>query len=402
MTGSIASATAANVGQLASLGSGSGAPSTWATATVTGAGWTVNALAKSMFCVTSGSDDGDCRIVYTNTATVVTLVGGWSFATPSASDSFEVETWNTTISGTLQRPAGVFGSNSHNATYGAGFFFAGNSSSPWFSGAGKSYGTANIFAGGAFPDPHFRVANFVFTPADTADAVSLSGDTSVAVTNCDLSTSGYLVAQMGGSLIADANVMLGDTYGAPMIWQNEADFTGNNGRSFAFVHGNYSTFDNSGGFNALVEINGGALVVQNYTTGVGSATEVGWTQEQGSASFEVGNIWNLLSRGGFQEGWLGGTAQIDGDTFTNCATAIGLQFSRVVVVGDALSGSGNTTGLSVNNGSWIDFHVADGDGMTSTTDISFEGTPYTLAQARAAVPEGYFDAATGNRISGTP
>ena len=105
MTGTVASATAAGQGVLkASAPEGVA----WATATVSGAGWTVNQLAGSQFCITGGTASGECSIIATNTATVVTVAGGWSIATPDATSNFPaIKTWGTTINGVLARPAGA-------------------------------------------------------------------------------------------------------------------------------------------------------------------------------------------------------------------------------------------------------------------------------------------------------
>jgi len=76
-----ASITGAQTGTVASATDITNVPGVLPTVTVTGAGWTTNALRGLLFKVTAGPGAGETLVIASNTATVLTLAGGYSGST---------------------------------------------------------------------------------------------------------------------------------------------------------------------------------------------------------------------------------------------------------------------------------------------------------------------------------
>jgi len=75
--------------------------STQASVTKTSAGWTTDAYKNKLCKFTSGSNDGQYRIIETNSSTTLTLVGQKLPAAPAASDTFSIMSFGTVVSGTF-------------------------------------------------------------------------------------------------------------------------------------------------------------------------------------------------------------------------------------------------------------------------------------------------------------
>jgi hypothetical protein len=60
-------------------------------------GWGVDAYANKLVKFTSGVNNGVYRVIDSNTADTLTIVGTWSGGAPSATDTFDIYDWATTI-----------------------------------------------------------------------------------------------------------------------------------------------------------------------------------------------------------------------------------------------------------------------------------------------------------------
>lgn len=115
----VAAAVATGVasGTFTSTTAGSGL--TWATGTMTGAGWTVNDLKGKLVQVTGGStaDSRQVAVISSNTADTITVVGSWPNGNPG-NVTFSLVDWGTRINDGVVRPAYVIGGPAGTTTSG--------------------------------------------------------------------------------------------------------------------------------------------------------------------------------------------------------------------------------------------------------------------------------------------
>src|SRR5574342_155060 len=71
-------ASGVNTGTIASATAGTASSTTYATFTVSVAGWTINDLAGRFVRLDTGTGAGQTRVIVSNTATVATIAGAWS------------------------------------------------------------------------------------------------------------------------------------------------------------------------------------------------------------------------------------------------------------------------------------------------------------------------------------
>jgi hypothetical protein len=79
---------------------------TQASVTVSGASWTVNAYQNKMLRFTTGAQAGTSRVIDSNTADTITLVGSQTSSVTGS--NFVVEDWGTIIDGESSRSTGIY------------------------------------------------------------------------------------------------------------------------------------------------------------------------------------------------------------------------------------------------------------------------------------------------------
>ncbi len=363
MSGTLTSATSDN----------NSAPATWGAATVANAGWTSNQLATSLLCITSGSDTGDCRVIQQNTSDVITIVGNWSYAAaPNSGDSFEIETWATSVTGVLPQPGGaVPGNSSQQAS-----FYVNNCAIPAASG-GPSASPLGFYApkNTGWITPKIKISNFQFTPGDGNTAVSL-GAGSLGFVNNSLPTNGFAITQIDGFLYADANYLMEDSAANNALISQYVGTGVGTAHASLVVRGNYAMLQNSASTdNALAGIFSLGTITQNYVTGIpwpAVGTENGIYIGRGNSStYSIGNQYYNVAYGISHYAYWHAEALISGDSFVNCTNRVIDANNETIVLGPyPIVGSGNLLGLDIKYGGIV--YVYSTPTMTSTTDIQFD------------------------------
>lgn len=366
MSGTLASSTLGGVPRTVFVGLTTG-PANYGTATVTDAGWTTNALAGLLFCSTGGFGSGQCMEIYSNTATVATIVGSWGRYAPRSGSTFEIEIPQTSMGCTLAKPQGSMSVGQSIAT--SAFYFAGNGAAPGYSPAFGDplgsydddnfslFGDAGVLTGTSFAEPLFAVKGFRFSCGDSASAFALSGANEYVDIENNVDTDGgvFVRAANGASYLAVANNIGNDAFGN-VIFKN----VGPGGQ--ATIFGNYISYPSSGGFTEYV-LNYGAQVLslQNYVAeNDGLATEEGIQNGfTGTPPYQL----TVLSNGDefsglafaidFREPAI---LQAIGTDFTNNTEAIRLQQGSSARLGlggvnSVVTGSNNGTCFEVDNSS---------------------------------------------------
>lgn len=133
VTGTLTTATLASgltSGTLTSATGGSVLISGWATATKTAAGWTASDLRHRYLRITGGTGSGQVKVIYDNTATVITVTGFWE-TTPDNTSTFDIVQPGTVITTPVDMPPNFLASgvNSTASTSHAGILIGGGSHS---------------------------------------------------------------------------------------------------------------------------------------------------------------------------------------------------------------------------------------------------------------------------------
>src|SRR5574342_140419 len=112
-------ASGVNTGTIASATAGTASSTTYATFTVTGAGWTINDLAGRFVRLDTGTGAGQTRVIVSNTATVATIAGAWSTtgSTPTGTTTFSIVEPGTSITTRANLPASVYTSSTARAAF---------------------------------------------------------------------------------------------------------------------------------------------------------------------------------------------------------------------------------------------------------------------------------------------
>jgi hypothetical protein len=375
-TGAVASATQGNAGL------GSGAPSTWGTFTVTGAGWTVNDL-KAHLAQLSGGTCTPTEYVQidSNTATVATIIGQFPVLA-DATCSFSIVDPGTPITGVLPRPPGALG-YAYSSTLGSAFYVTD------INGAGYVGGTsAGSTVATLAQEPPISIEGFAFITGSSTTGVGVGGSAYVAVRYNKFTNmaQGVQIRDLGSFWI-ESNNFNSNVSGSSLVRSSGPDANMSMGGQYGRFFGNYMTGSTARGLN----LKSGAIeILQNdfdtLSAGVfagGGSTTVVTTVGNHFESNTTGLSYNAANLTAVQ-------AQSDGDTFTSCTTAVlvsgasSLQFTN-----DPQLGSGNTTGLSINYLGEVTYTSAAHTAMTSTTDITFPvtGDNFSLTQLRAATPK---------------
>lgn len=338
----------------------------FSTFTITGAGWTVNDFAGKLVEVTSGTGVGQYRLVQSNTADTVTLVGQWG-TNIVAGSGVTIRDWGSIINSGVGcgRPATPFATGV--ATGAFGVVFAGNIGQVTSISTFGTFGLQHIKVGSganggvaAYNSGHIQLTQNSLTPANsTTGLFTQHSMVTVTETRVDATygSSFPYVSQL--SIFRSWFSARGSANSSMLVGTGSAG-----GTKFFFGADNYF----SGSSNSLLAI--GQLGGAQHT---GSRFDC---ESSGARGIEV-----TITPSGSQGGsYFGGIA---GD-ISNCAAAVSVEGSNVVVLGSGWSGTGNTVALSVTHGGRIELDAAAT--ITGTTELSVDGATETIANMRAASP----------------
>lgn len=362
-----------------------GAAASWPSfATLTDAAqtWTVNNLRGRFLTITSGSGSGNTWPIISNTATVITVAG--NPVTLGAGSVYAIQDSTTVMSGLSPLPATP--SLATQANY-AVFVTE---------GVGQTT-TLNTSA--------FRLAQMRFTNA-TGRAVALFGAGTLQMSLCQFAGSSASAAIASNGTQGSWNVNMDRiaiiSSGSGPFWQHQNSTIG--GRL---------AIQNSMGFG--VSLFGTVLETQLSITGSsffgsstanaalipiarGDVTMQLTALDCQSTSGSLGLVYRFSSTAP-----LANYGNVTSNTFgnvsiSNCVTGIQVSGngSTLLFTTGVVSGTGNTTAMSVLNGGTLSI---EGDTtLTGTTELSIDGTAYTLAALRAMTPKRITDLATGSTI----
>ena len=390
-TGTFTSATAGGGGSLnGSSPGGAPGPASYGTATLSGAGWTVNNFAGDLLTITGGHGIGQNVRILSNTATVITILGMWPLnVTPNSTSTFTITSpqaaGGTVINGTLAQPGGAFGTG-YLATSGAqtsAFYVSSEQNSAYES---QLYGSeAQWTARGSIFDPQVDFEGIYFDLGNSGQltAVSTSGAGAVGFRYNDV-LAGNGVATRGGDIWFESNWCAPGWYGCVV---GGTPIGGGFHPAQASVEIISTYVAGSGGGDAVFEGTARTLIAAFNHTANNSGANTGLRYGGDTDVLSVGNDWNgntygLRANYGFNqtESYTGLTTE-DGDRCTSVGTCVYIRGTGTLdFISDALTGSGNTVVVDVAKGSAV-FDVVPT--ATGTTAIEFGTGTYTFAQITA-------------------
>ena len=83
----------------AATGGTQGSGATWGTVVKAAAGWVANAYQDLLVMMTSGVNTGEIKVILSNDATTLNIVGTWTGGAPAAGDTFDILDWATILNG---------------------------------------------------------------------------------------------------------------------------------------------------------------------------------------------------------------------------------------------------------------------------------------------------------------
>lgn len=335
-------------GTLASATAGSSFTTSHGTATVTGAGWTVNDLRGHFLTITGGTGSGQSRPIESNTATVATIAGGWA-TTPDATSTFAIQDPATVINATVAVTA------SDTATTTAVGFGLNNTET----------GQRALVSGS-----RIAVMRFKFTTG-TRNVYVFAGGVTIRQCWFAVAANGLILSESTFAYMIENYATLGQPVATAA--NSSVAYWNNVTNGLAFV--------------AQITGAAGAVDVRGtYDLGCTSACYRFATNLQGSFVMQ-GAVIDCNSAGGNgidNNSTNGGTTiRIVNSSISNCSTALKLVGHEAALVG--VTGSGSTTGMNITRGAKLAVDATST--LTGTTEATIDGTTTTLAAMRALTPK---------------
>lgn len=400
MSGTIASSTIGT-----SPWNGFSGPSAWSTVTVTGAGWTTNALANLPFCLTSGvASNGPCPVVYTNTSTVATLVGTWPVIQPANGDAFQIQTWGTFIDGGLPRAVGAAGlaGTMSPATYTTSVYVTGNEAPGYHTGWGSFGGfgsNPSFLAIPALNEPPIVIRNFAFTGGPNTTALAADGNENIGfINNYSSDINAVATGQTATSLVMGNVFSLSSAGGVAVIQQGIDDYGDTLGSGLMIAFGNSFTEVSSGGDSTCIQ-GGRVEVIQNSMKETdGQRTEFGLIFNQNGYILTQGNEYL-----GFTEaitdnfGESGAAIFMDSDEFdlNNEIIEVPRQSGATYHNGNAPVCNNNWHGFNVTQGGQLLLYGASIAGCGDAGDVQLNGKDFSYSFLTSQSPGVLIDKTQG-------
>lgn len=355
-----------------------GSGTTYGTLTDSGQTWTVNNLKNYLIEITGGTGSGQIRVISSNTATAITIVGTWT-APVAASSTYAIRDWAGVINAAVNQSALP---NSVAAAAPAGFVVVGNHP------LRASSGSTNI----------------------TFDKLKIAPGTAVnsGIIAAGLQYVGILNSYvLGKTLGSGISSTMGTSY---RIQQSiVASETGNaisNSGNLNFVNtlGVTNSMAESGATSGAIVnvanngISGSGWEINSTNNGAGQGLEAGQgvqinTQITGlrvNCTSGGSTVGVRVFSGDSTSGPVGGGASMINITsmvMTNCPVGVSVAgLSKVSLTSSVtLTGPGSGTALQVTRGGKIEVATSPTLGSYAT-EVNIDGDTYTLAEITALTP----------------
>ncbi len=359
ITATVATGTASGTATAGSAGSNP----TFGTLTDSGQSWTVNDLRGKLLEITGGTGAGQLRAIQSNTATVITVTGVWT--APTTSSTYVVRDWGTVISGILNQPR----ANSYTAAS---------------SGLGGSFLLDSISNNSG---RGVTIQRFKFTGSR---GVVHNTEALVEISFCRFETTGTALPhrRYGGLFLSDNSASVANN----QIWLQPAN--GINSQIVTqrnFVRGASAT-GTAISVNVPVNLSITNDAYENLTDGI---------RFYESAGSRLTGIRMLTISGNCIAGQLvnpsAGVIEFSTGDLSSCGTAILTDGRFALQITNTVTGTGNTIAYNITNGGWLRIHSSAT--LTGTTEISHDGTAYTLAAFRALATKEITGVGSQSRIS---
>lgn len=344
-------------GTVASATAGTASSATWGTATVTAAGWTVNDLKGRFISIDSGTGAGQYKVISSNTATVITILGAWTAPTGATFSIVEP----TTIINTGDTFSNAFGFHAFGSVGGSADLAV----------PGITFDKMKIsVARGAWieTDGVTQFQNMQFTGNNHGIAVASSQNTLVVNNSYFVGeTSGTAMGMRvnGGKVFATGNVFsgagicLGEEFAAANSW-------------IAATNNFFTACTTS-----AVRTSGFYFATGERVDCVTPGTRVGYTHAYFNAA--------------------PGQLTIQATDISNCGTGIvGTDPGPPVALIGVVSGTSNTVAISLTTGASA--KISSTATLTGSTEVTLDGNGYAFATMQAAVPKVIQDMSYGTKF----
>lgn len=341
--------------------------------------WTVNNLRGMLIEITAGTGAGQIKAITSNTATVITIAGTWTAPTGTSTyalrDSATVITSAVTVATTATGSAGLA----------AGLVVMDDTC---HSTGSISFEKIRFAVAGATrailyeaPATNFTVRRSQFIAGGAQTLVVMNGGSAQFTENAFLggaaaplisASSGLGNTAYLGVLSLTGNWMQGGSGNSVGVFNTGTGLNANGNHLFNFtgasstgIQASSTSVGQQNVLNTIIDCNTGG-------TGIGTPTA--------AASSSPSNISFLLS-----------TVSV-----SNCTTGLRFHFPTMAASASTVTGTGNTTAIDASMGAVIRINSATT--ITGGTEISVDGTAFTLAALRALVPKAIKDASYGSGV----
>lgn len=360
----------------ASAGS-AGSAATFGTLTDAAATWTTNDLRGRFITTLTGTGAGQTRVIASNTGTVITIAGVWT--APANLTTYAIQDSASIINTTKDIPVGpnsiaagnggALSAYSNNSTIPIG---AGNSGADIYikqmrmtiSSSGRGYVGAGAFR------TVFDSSQFVMTALAAINAYQNHMVTVINSSITETSTSSAMLT------------VAADQPGGYLSFQNSSISSTGTPSSTLLAITNLSSLNFTGSF---ITAPGSLISVGPYFGNTLISNSRFDCQSNGASTGLA------LSPIGTAVGANPSGMIITASDFSNCnigiASTAGVRMANLTGV---VSGSGNTTGISISKGA--KFQISATSTISgATNEVLMDGTNYTLAAMRAASPKSICD-----------
>lgn len=365
ITGTLGTSTLASgltTGTFASATAGTANTTTWGTATATSAGWTVDDLRGRFVRIDSGTGAGQVRAIDSNTADTITVAGSWTAPTGA---TFTIVEPSTILNAASNAQIGTPSVHVQGCTGGAFAAFVPDRMAVhlvnlrFTGGRGLMFQSAGLRA---------EITNLAFD--NTTEAVILAGEVGgrVEVNDCAFRAAAttQFQAQDGAGALVQRCVFVGGASG--------------------FINTTSSLAKNSAGTTTDVRMSRfRAQTTIAVNGGAGSTNVQGCKIDAVTPGSRVGVRCSPP-----------GQMRIINSDISNCGTAVSMLEPLTYIECSGLTGTGNTTAISVAKGAAL--QVNSGSTITGTTELSVDGTATTLAVMRAQSPKILTDPNYGSKV----
>jgi hypothetical protein len=349
--------------------------------TNSGETWTVNDFRGKFIVITGGTGSGQQKVIVSNTATALTIAGTWT--APTGTSTYAIQQPGANITAPASLPA-LPGSASIS---GPGLLINGME--------------ANLRQSTLATAP-IDINQLGITPS-SGNGIQLEGAARVHVKLCRITTTGAVSAVLSAS-------------GSPAVGIEESSFINavngsgvaqgslsspvllNVSNSYLRGGGNGSGFGTTSNVNRLVIT---STQIENYGFQISLSGQVGNAASTSivldcnsiAASAGIGSISPAATGGVGSFGLIATTGVIN-----NCPTGVSLIGpGKFVNLAGVWSGSSVTTAISVSLGGQVQLS-STATLVGGTTDITVDGTTFTIAAMRAASPKIVSNAIYGSAV----